>query len=199
MSTKRTPISRPAKARIPPEALDMFARMKELEGKRCRCKPPKWKPNPPGAFTTDGGSWVPQTCSRCEEWHKLNVALCRPLRLKPWDFPAVARPHWERGYGVDREIFAGQQQRYRELEAALEARGKRDLDRPHTPWPRRIYPASKSRHAGWWRALRSAGVPIVCSWIDAEFNHTGSEPTRRRRKRSTRPGSKPGSTLRGRH
>jgi hypothetical protein len=119
MSTKRIPINRPAKARIPPEALQMFARMKELEARRCRCKPPVWKPDQLGQHTTDGGSWESQTCSRCEEFSKLNVALCRPLRLKPWDFPAVARPNWKPGYGIDRAIFAGQQQRYRELEAAL--------------------------------------------------------------------------------
>jgi hypothetical protein len=102
----------------------MFARMKELEAKRCRCNPPKWKPDPPGAFTTDRGHWVPQPCPRCVEWGKLNVALCRPLRLKPWDFPAVARPHWKRPCGIDAEIFAGRQQRYRELEAALAERRK---------------------------------------------------------------------------
>jgi hypothetical protein len=41
-----------------------------------------------------------------------------------------------------------------------------------------VYPASKSRHAPWWRALRAAGVPIVASWIDAPFNGTGEEPSR---------------------
>jgi hypothetical protein len=28
-----------------------------------------------------------------------------------------------------------------------------------------------------WQALRAANVPIVSSWIDAPFNHNGSEPT----------------------
>jgi hypothetical protein len=28
-----------------------------------------------------------------------------------------------------------------------------------------------------WAALRAAGVPIVASWLDAPFNHDGSEPT----------------------
>ena len=40
-----------------------------------------------------------------------------------------------------------------------------------------VYCASKSKHAPFWQALRAAGVPIVASWIDAEFNHTGNEPT----------------------
>lgn len=30
----------------------------------------------------------------------------------------------------------------------------------------RIYIASKTRHAGLWKALRDAGVPIISSWID---------------------------------
>jgi hypothetical protein len=37
------------------------------------------------------------------------------------------------------------------------------------------YCASKSKHAPFWQALRAAGVPIVASWIDAPFNHDGSE------------------------
>jgi hypothetical protein len=41
----------------------------------------------------------------------------------------------------------------------------------------KVYPASKSCHWPWWTALRAAGVPIVASWIDAPFNHDGSEPS----------------------
>jgi hypothetical protein len=52
------------------------------------------------------------------------------------------------------------------------------LDRPHTPWPRRIYCASKSKHWPFWQALRAAGVPIVCSWIDWPRNHDCHEPTK---------------------
>jgi hypothetical protein len=40
----------------------------------------------------------------------------------------------------------------------------------------RIYVASKSRHWPWWAALRAAGIPIVASWVDADFNRTGAEP-----------------------
>jgi hypothetical protein len=40
----------------------------------------------------------------------------------------------------------------------------------------KVYPASKSRHWPFWSALRAAGIPIVASWVDAEFNHTGGEP-----------------------
>jgi hypothetical protein len=113
MSTKRTPVRPARKQQFPPEALDMFGSMKELEAKRCRCKP-----RPENYW----GEWP--LCRSCEEWHRLNVLLCRPLRLKPWEFPATARPHWKPGRGIDPEIFAGRQRRYRQLEAALEERGK---------------------------------------------------------------------------
>jgi hypothetical protein len=33
-----------------------------------------------------------------------------------------------------------------------------------------VYPASKSKHAPWWRALRAAGMPIVAPWIDSPLN-----------------------------
>src|SRR5947207_2566897 len=40
-----------------------------------------------------------------------------------------------------------------------------------------VYPASKACHAEWWRALRAAGVPIACNWIDWPGNRDGAEPT----------------------
>jgi hypothetical protein len=39
-----------------------------------------------------------------------------------------------------------------------------------------VYPASKAKHAQWWRSLRAAGVPIVAPWIDWPGNVPGSEP-----------------------
>jgi hypothetical protein len=33
-----------------------------------------------------------------------------------------------------------------------------------------VYVASKAKHCVWWRALRSAGVPIVASWLDSKVN-----------------------------
>ena len=41
----------------------------------------------------------------------------------------------------------------------------------------KVYVGSKARHWQFWGALRAAGVPIVASWIDAPFNHTGEEPS----------------------
>jgi hypothetical protein len=38
-----------------------------------------------------------------------------------------------------------------------------------------VYPASKSKHAAWWKALRHLGLRIHpdCHWIDAAFNVPG--------------------------
>jgi hypothetical protein len=56
--------------------------------------------------------------------------------------------------------------------------GSAMLDRPQsTTWLRRIYPASKSKHWPFWQALRACDLPIVCSWIDAPFNHDNTEIT----------------------
>ena len=41
----------------------------------------------------------------------------------------------------------------------------------------KIYCASKAKHAPWWRALRAAGVPIICTWPDWARNIDGVEPT----------------------
>jgi hypothetical protein len=41
----------------------------------------------------------------------------------------------------------------------------------------KIYVASKSKHYPWWQALRASGIDICASWIDAEFNKDGSEPS----------------------
>jgi hypothetical protein len=36
----------------------------------------------------------------------------------------------------------------------------------------KVYPASKARHADWWKALQAAGVPLAASWIDSDINRT---------------------------
>jgi hypothetical protein len=40
----------------------------------------------------------------------------------------------------------------------------------------KIYVASKARHAEFWAALRSAGLPISSSWVDWPGNRDGQEP-----------------------
>jgi hypothetical protein len=39
------------------------------------------------------------------------------------------------------------------------------------------YPASKSKYAAWWKAMRAAGVPIVASWIDSGLNTGELDPS----------------------
>jgi hypothetical protein len=39
-----------------------------------------------------------------------------------------------------------------------------------------IYVASKANHHPWWAALRQF-IPIEASWIDADLNRNGSEPS----------------------
>jgi hypothetical protein len=40
-----------------------------------------------------------------------------------------------------------------------------------------VYPAAKSKHAVWFRALQSAGVPLQASWLTWPFNENGESPT----------------------
>jgi hypothetical protein len=40
----------------------------------------------------------------------------------------------------------------------------------------KVYCASKSKWAPWFRALRCAGVPISSTWIDAQLNVPGTDP-----------------------
>jgi hypothetical protein len=42
----------------------------------------------------------------------------------------------------------------------------------------KVYPASKSKWAPMWAALKAAGVPIAASWPSWEFNYNGLEPSR---------------------
>ena len=41
----------------------------------------------------------------------------------------------------------------------------------------KIYPASKTVHLEFWRALCSAGVPIEADWLDWSGNQNGSVPS----------------------
>jgi hypothetical protein len=39
-----------------------------------------------------------------------------------------------------------------------------------------VYPASKARHAPWWRALQACGLPVSpdCTWLDWPYNDPGA-------------------------
>jgi hypothetical protein len=41
-----------------------------------------------------------------------------------------------------------------------------------------VYPASKAKHAEFWKALQAAGLPIVASWISWEGNKSDAKVTR---------------------
>jgi hypothetical protein len=99
MSTKRTPINRPTKARIPSEAVEMFKRMKNA----ARSK-----------------DW--------DAWHDLNAKLCPVLGLKPWHFPALAHPDDPCPEGYDAHAWRAMQDRYLQLAAALAESRKRHHD-----------------------------------------------------------------------
>jgi hypothetical protein len=49
-----------------------------------------------------------------------------------------------------------------------------DYDRVATV---KLYPASKTAHLEFWRALRAAGLPIEAPWIDWSGNENGSVPS----------------------
>jgi hypothetical protein len=123
MSTKRTPV-RPARKQgpFPPEALDTFNRMQELEAKRCRCKPrpddiPYWKHWP--------------RCRRCEEWDRLDSSLSKFFQRKIWevgtighaDEPCPDRHSAPGPYPV--RDWERRTERRRQLEAALAQHRKR--------------------------------------------------------------------------
>jgi hypothetical protein len=74
MPTKRTPISRPARGRITPEVLDLFAKMQTLSCKR-----------PPARYECG--------CADCREWERLHRELWDALGgQKPWHRSCVVTP-----------------------------------------------------------------------------------------------------------
>jgi hypothetical protein len=98
MPTKRTPINRQAKARIPAIALDIFRRMRLCERRH---------------------DW--------DTWHDLNAQLHSAMKLRPWKFPALAHPAEPCPDYVAADDWSTMQARYRELKAALvAAKAKRD-------------------------------------------------------------------------
>ena len=74
MTTNRTPIKRPAATLITGRALDLFEAMGKL---RCTCPPPEPLRGEP--------------CPGCKEWFGLHELLHSELKLRPWQWPCVAR------------------------------------------------------------------------------------------------------------
>jgi hypothetical protein len=67
--TKRTPLRRHTRPPVPPDAVEIFERMRELE-RQCSCTPP--------------GS---DNCAACVEWRALDIKLHVALHCRPWEFP----------------------------------------------------------------------------------------------------------------
>ena len=83
MSTKRIPIYRPIRAQIPPEALDLFREMKNVE---CTFPPIDWK----------GRYWERQECPGCERLWSLHSRLAQLIAgnttLELAGYPKPSRP-----------------------------------------------------------------------------------------------------------
>jgi|SRR5262245_6693620 len=77
MATKRTPIDRPPRTPITPEAIRLFEAMKRI---KCTCEPRDW----------DGKYWEHELCAGCEERNRLRRNLHQELRLKPWERTVMA-------------------------------------------------------------------------------------------------------------
>ena len=116
MATKRTPINRPPKRQIPPEAIAAFKRMAARPP--CTCRPVEW-------FAEYWKNREP--CPSCEFWWEEHSKLHDALRLKPWVWPAIQHPDtknpWPEGsymagkWRPDERAVA----LYRELEKAARA------------------------------------------------------------------------------
>jgi hypothetical protein len=103
------------RARIPDEAVDLFAAMRECE---CTCEPRDWS----------GEYWKHEQCAGCEAWWQMHGKLFALLQLHPWQWPAYEHPdaacpyppgshaaeHWRPN--------ADARERYHQLSAALAER-----------------------------------------------------------------------------
>jgi hypothetical protein len=99
VSTKRTPIVPPHRARITPRAVELFDRMRRAAA-RCVCDD--------------------RSCSACRRWGQLMTELHDELDLKLWEAtvedPAVECPGW-----ADVADWDAAQERWRALAAASRA------------------------------------------------------------------------------
>jgi hypothetical protein len=113
VSTKRIPIHRPIRAQIPPEALNLFRKMKTL---KCTCRPIDW----------EGKYWDRDECPGCKRWWNLHSRLAQLLPgIRPWHWPVIQSPHAECPYPEGSQAAAAwkpneeAQARWRVLDAAL--------------------------------------------------------------------------------
>ena len=100
MTTKRTPINRPPRPRVTPEALEAFRTMQRLE-QRCTCK------------NADDDN-----CPACVQWAEHHAILHSELGLAPWQWPAYEHPDDADAFQSDYADPGGPAARYRMLEQA---------------------------------------------------------------------------------
>jgi hypothetical protein len=100
MPTKRTPINRPPRTKVTPEALAAFRAMQRLE-RRCTCK------------SND------HDCPACVQWNEQHSILRSELRLKPWQWPAYEHPDGAAPPSLEHADPGGPAARYRMLKEAV--------------------------------------------------------------------------------
>jgi hypothetical protein len=80
MPTNRTPIRPGSNRVITILSRSLFRQMKEQPAK-CTC-----------VIDDPTGCNQRMDCPACERWWKLHGDLCKDLKLKPWQFPAIVHP-----------------------------------------------------------------------------------------------------------
>ena len=107
MSTKRTPISRPARRQISPAVVEIYRELCKLDQVRDACD--KGKPD-----STCKLPWS-EFCKDCTRRQELSHQLYFALKLKPWQYPFGYRPQEPAGLTASqRDAFWAEQ-----LETAL--------------------------------------------------------------------------------
>jgi hypothetical protein len=103
MPTKRTPINRPLRTKVTPEALAAFRTMQRLE-RRCTCKDDN------------------NDCPACVQWGEQHSILHSELQLKPWQWPAYEHPDDAELPSPEHGDPGGPAARYRMLKQAVKSR-----------------------------------------------------------------------------
>lgn len=123
MVTKRTPIDRPPRQQITPEAIRLFSAMRAL---KCTCTPIDWDTV---NWARDYEKYKP--CAGHEKWWQLHSQLHDELKLPPHFWPAIEHPEsqcpFPEGSPAAERWRPGEHRRqmYRDLEAADRAARRR--------------------------------------------------------------------------
>jgi hypothetical protein len=110
MTAKRTPIYRPVRGRLSPEALDLYA---ELRGLRCTCAHCN--------LQAEG------RCPGCRRWRKLYPTFQSMMRagapwIRPWQIPNFGLDRNGIVTGIGATETSNSEEMFADLEVALEMR-----------------------------------------------------------------------------